>query len=143
MSDTEQQSTTETEVVYAALSPIAQPLANEKLTGRTLKLVRKAAKAKSVRRGVKEVLKALRRKEKGVMVIAGNVTPIDVISHLPVLCEDNNIPYIYVPAKEELGAASSTKRPTSCVLVLPKKGADWMEAYDKVSQAVGELQIEY
>jgi H/ACA ribonucleoprotein complex subunit 2 len=140
MSDTED---SKSEVVYAALSPIATPLANEKLTGRTLKLVRKAAKAKSVRRGVKEVLKALRKKEKGVMVIAGNVTPIDVISHLPVMCEDRSIPYIYVPAKEELGAASSTKRPTSCVLVLPKKGADWMDSYEKVEKAVSELQVEY
>ncbi len=85
------------------LSPISTPLANEKLTGRALKLVRKAAKSKLIRRGVKEVVKALRKKEKGVMIIAGNVTPIDVISHIPVLCEEQSIPYVYVPAKEDLG----------------------------------------
>ena len=34
------------------------------------------------------------------MVLAGDISPIDVITHVPVLCEDNDIPYVYVPAKE-------------------------------------------
>lgn len=33
-------------------------------------------------------------------VIAGNISPIDVITHLPILCEESGIPYIYVPTKE-------------------------------------------
>ena len=39
---------------------------------------------------------ALRR----VCIIAGDISPIDVITPLPVLCEDNDIPYVYVPSKE-------------------------------------------
>jgi H/ACA ribonucleoprotein complex subunit 2 len=35
-----------------------------------------------------------------LVVLAGDIWPIDVISHIPVLCEDNEIPYVYVPAKE-------------------------------------------
>ena len=35
-----------------------------------------------------------------ICVIAGDISPIDVITHLPVLCEENDIPYIYVPSKE-------------------------------------------
>lgn len=78
-----------------------------------------------------------------VMVIAGNITPIDVICHIPILCEQADIPYIYVPSKEELGAASATKRPTSCILVVPKKDADWLEAYEKVKKAVKKVQPTY
>jgi H/ACA ribonucleoprotein complex subunit 2 len=33
-------------------------------------------------------------------VIAGNISPIDVITHLPILCEEANVPYIYVNSKE-------------------------------------------
>jgi hypothetical protein len=33
-------------------------------------------------------------------VIAGNISPIDVITHVPILCEENGVPYIYVPSKE-------------------------------------------
>ncbi len=63
-------------------------------------------------------------------VLAGNISPIDVITHVPVLCEDAGVPYIYVPSKEALGAAGGTKRPTSVMLVLteplkaPAAGAD-------------------
>jgi hypothetical protein len=35
-----------------------------------------------------------------VCIIAGDISPIDVITHLPLLCEENAIPYIYIPSKE-------------------------------------------
>jgi H/ACA ribonucleoprotein complex subunit 2 len=57
--------------------------------------------------------------------LAADINPVDVISHLPIMCEEANIPYVFVPSKEELGLASSTKRPTSCVMICPaqkKKG---------------------
>ncbi len=37
-----------------------------------------------------------------ICIIAGDISPIDVVTHLPVLCEDHDIPYIYVPSKEVL-----------------------------------------
>lgn len=40
-----------------------------------------------------------------------------MISHIPVLCEDVNVPYIFVASRAELGAAGVTKRPTSVVMV--------------------------
>lgn len=53
-------------------------------------------------------------------MLAGDVSPIDVITHLPVLCEESGVPYVFVPSKEALGGAGQTKRPTSVMLVLPK-----------------------
>lgn len=47
------------------LSPIAVPLADLKLKKRTLKLVKKAAQGKQLKRGVREVVKALRKGSKG------------------------------------------------------------------------------
>lgn len=90
-----------------------------------------------MKRGVKEVVKGIRKGEKGsvrfvqisplyahlrvcsLLVLAADITPIDIISHLPVMSEDAGIPYVFVTSKEELGHASSTKRPTSCVMVCP------------------------
>ena len=91
---------------------------------------------------MKEVVKAVRKGEKGIMFIAGNITPIDVISHLPVLCESSGIPYIYVPSKEELGIAGSTKRPTSCILVqLKDKTAEHKEAYDEIVSEIKKVSV--
>ncbi|CAL9078407.1 unnamed protein product, partial [Musa textilis] len=63
-------------------------------------LVRRAAEANSLKRGVKEVVKSVRRGHKGLCVIAGNISPIDVITHVPILLEEADIPYIYVPSEE-------------------------------------------
>jgi H/ACA ribonucleoprotein complex subunit 2 len=86
-----------------------------------------------------------------LLVLAADITPIDIISHLPVLAEDSQIPYVFVASKEELGHASSTKRPTSCVMVCPdmktkgKKGEeaekddDYRELYDECYKEVNKL----
>lgn len=73
-----------------------------------------------------------------------------------MLSEDAQIPYIFVPSKEELGHASSTKRPTSCVMVCPKmkrkprlnpegketvddKDDDYQDLYDECYQEIQAL----
>lgn len=114
------------------ISAIAQPLASRKVTKKVHKLVKKASQAKCVKRGVKEVVKALRKGEKGFCVIAGDISPIDVITHLPIMCEDRQIPYFYVPSKHDLGAAACTKRPTSCILITPDSSFAEKSLFDKM-----------
>ncbi|KAL0143389.1 hypothetical protein V8B55DRAFT_1560762 [Mucor lusitanicus] len=127
-------------------SPIAHPLAEKKLVKKIYKTIKKASKVKHVRRGVKEVGKALRKGEKGLVIIAGDISPLDVISHMPVLCEDSNVPYVFVPSKEQLGEASSTKRPTSVTMIVfggknkdTKAAADYKELYDECYAQAKEL----
>lgn len=100
-----------------AINVIAKPLTSKKSTKKAHKLVKKASSAKIIRRGVKEVVKAIRKNETGICILAGDIYPLDVISHLPVLLEENGIPYLFVPSKQDLGAAACTKRPTSVVLI--------------------------
>ena len=87
---------------------------------------------------MKEVVKALRKGEKGICIIAGDISPMDVICHLPIMCEDRAIPYVYIPSKHDLGGASGTKRPTSCVLINPKKGFSEMELFNKLKDEMIE-----
>ncbi|KAI9000983.1 RNA-binding protein [Trametes punicea] len=127
------------------LSPIAQPLAQKKLLKKLHKTIKKASKQRQVKRGVKEVVKAIRKGEKGLLILAADITPIDIISHLPVMAEDAGIPYVFVPSKEELGHASATKRPTSCVMVCPdqkKKKAKTQEGEDEKDDDYREMYEE-
>ncbi|KAH7026006.1 50S ribosomal protein L30e-like protein [Microdochium trichocladiopsis] len=131
-----------------ALVPFALPLADDKATKKILKTVRKAAKSKTLKRGVKEVVKSLRKSPAagpnntafpGVVVLAGDISPMDVISHIPVLCEDVNVPYIFVSSRAELGAAGSTKRPTSVVMVTEKRtGGKAASASATIAEEDGE-----
>lgn len=117
-----------------------------------------AAKAKALKRGVKEVVKAVRKTPPsnpsvaqtlppGIVILAADISPMDVISHIPVLCEDHSIPYVYLTSRAELGAAGSTKRPTSVVMVTPSAGGkkkdgedkdaeEWSEAYSELNKLV-------
>jgi H/ACA ribonucleoprotein complex subunit 2 len=114
-----------------AVNVISHPLASKKSTKKAHKLVKKAASQKQIRRGVKEVIKGIRKGETGLAVLAGDIYPLDVISHIPLLLEEKDIPYLFVPSKQDLGAAASTKRPTSVVLVrAPKKDFDGKDLYD-------------
>mmetsp|Transcript_2191 Transcript_2191/g.3652 ORF Transcript_2191/g.3652 Transcript_2191/m.3652 type:complete len:152 (-) Transcript_2191:48-503(-) len=123
------------------VSPIAQPMAGKKLRKKLLKLCDSASSDKSVRRGVKEVVKALRKEEKGICLIAGDVSPIDVITHIPIMCEDADVPYVYVTSRAELGTASATKRPTSVVLIKPSSGKDWSKTYKSLKDEVKECKV--
>ncbi|KAL8416273.1 hypothetical protein RB596_006726 [Gaeumannomyces avenae] len=115
------------EVPKGALVSFALPLADDKVQKKVLKTVKKATKKSALLRGVKEVNKALRKAPSktasttevpGVVVIAGDISPAEVIMHLPIYCEERNVPYIFVPSRAELGAAAKTKRPTSVVMLV-------------------------
>ena len=122
-----------------AVNIISHPLASKKSTKKAHKLVKKAAGIKQIRRGVKEVIKGIRKGEKGLAILAGDIYPLDVISHIPILLEEKDIPYLFVPSKQDLGAAASTKRPTSVVLIkTPKKDFDAKDIYDTLTAEAKE-----
>ncbi|KAK2872857.1 hypothetical protein QQF64_017482 [Cirrhinus molitorella] len=125
------------EELITVLNPIANPLASRKLSKKLYKCIKKAAKVKQIRRGVKEVQKFLNKGERGIVVFAGDTLPIDVYCHLPVMCEDGNLPYVYVPSKVDLGLSAGTKRPT-CVIMI-KSNDEYKEAYDECLEEVSSL----
>ncbi|MGB9714596.1 MAG: 50S ribosomal protein L7Ae [Candidatus Bathyarchaeales archaeon] len=64
-----------------------------------------AAKTGTVRKGTNETTKAVERAQAKLVVIAEDVDPPEVVAHLPLLCEERKIPYVFVPSKENLGKA--------------------------------------
>uniref|UniRef100_A0A8D0NL72 H/ACA ribonucleoprotein complex subunit 2 n=1 Tax=Sus scrofa TaxID=9823 RepID=A0A8D0NL72_PIG len=110
---------------------------HELLTGKLYKCIKKAIKQKQIQHGVKEVQKFIDKGKKGIMVLAGDTLPVEVYCHLPVMCEDRNLPYIYIPSKTNLGAAAGSKRPTCVIMV--KSHKDYQEAYDECLEEVQAL----
>lgn len=52
--------------------------------------------------GIKSCLKEINRESKGVLVLMGDTSPMDLITHLPGLCEEKNIKYIFVKSRKLL-----------------------------------------
>lgn len=68
------------------------------------------------------------------MVFAGDVFPIEIMCHLPVVCEDRDIPYCYVPTRQDIGTAMGVKR--GSLMVLIKEHPDYKELYDEIKSAM-------
>lgn len=70
-----------------------------------LEAVRVAAQSGKVRRGTNEATKAVERGISKLIVIAEDVEPPEVVAHLPIICEEQNAAYAFVPSKQDLGKA--------------------------------------
>ena len=67
--------------------------------------VRVSKQSGKVRKGTNETTKAIERGVSKLVVIAEDVEPPEVVAHLPILCEERNAPFIFVPSKQQLGAS--------------------------------------
>ncbi|KAL4466478.1 hypothetical protein ABPG72_016619 [Tetrahymena utriculariae] len=121
------------------VSPIANPIAPAKLEKKILKLTKKQVKTKNIKRGVKEVVKAIRKGATGVCIMAADISPPDVLSHIPVICENKDIPYAFVKSRMELGTAAETKKPTSVVLLTAPENAKTLKKYNSIHEKVKSI----
>ncbi len=79
-------------------------------------------------KGTNEVTKYIERGQAGLVLIAADVEPEEVVMHLPVLCDERKIPYVYVPSKQELGKACGLDvQAASAGIVSPGKAREIVE----------------
>ena len=71
----------------------------------------------SVRKGTNETTKAVERGQAKLVVIAEDVDPPEVVAHLPLLCEERKIPYVFVPNKGKLGTSAGIDVPAASVCI--------------------------
>ena len=83
------------------VSEKAFPLADAELTVALLELVQQATNYKQTKKGANEATKTLNRGISELIVMAGDAEPIEILLHLPLLCEDKNVPYVFVPRSVE------------------------------------------
>lgn len=91
-----------------------------------IELARKGGK---IIKGTNEVTKAIEKGTAKLVVIAKDVTPKEIIMHLPLLAKEKGIPCVEVPSKEELGAAAGIPLGTAAVAII-KEG----EAADLIKE---------
>ena len=77
-----------------------------------------ASKSGVVRKGTNEATKAVERSQAKLVVIAEDVDPPEVVAHLPLLCEERKISYVFVPNKEKLGNAIGIDVPCAAACIL-------------------------
>merc|ERR1712098_968744 len=120
------------------VSVISKPMAPKKLTKKLYKCIKKGMKHKTfVRNGLKDVQSRIRKGEKGLVVFAGDVTPIDVMCHLPAVCEEKGLPYVFTPSRALLGQAMGVKR--GSLMVMIKEHEDYEELFKECKGEVEKM----
>lgn len=102
----------------------AKPYADRQLTERIHDALVKANADKKLKRGANEATKSLNRDLAELIVLAADATPLEIILHLPLLCEDKNVPYIFVPSMAELGQACGAARNVVACAVIKRSAGE-------------------
>jgi U4/U6 small nuclear ribonucleoprotein SNU13 len=53
-----------------------------------------------MRKGANEATKTLNRGQSEFVVLAADAEPLEILLHIPLLCEDKNVPYVFVRSKQ-------------------------------------------
>jgi H/ACA ribonucleoprotein complex subunit 2 len=128
------------EALMEYVNPIAQPMAPRKTAKKVYKLIKKSSKVKHhLRQGIVDVQRALRKNETGIVVLAGDVNPVDIYAHIAGMCEEANLPYCYTPSKQHLGLACGHRRPS--IMCLIREHGDYKELYEELHKSIDVLPI--
>ncbi len=76
-----------------------------------------------IRKGANETTKAIEKGQAKLVVYADDVSPKEVVMHLPLLCKDKNVPCRKVAKKDDLGAAAGLAVPTAAVAIVKEGDA--------------------
>ncbi len=110
----------------------------ESLAEKTYEAVEKARDTGKIRIGTNETTKSIERDNADLVVIAEDVEPAEIVMHVPALCKEKDISYIYVGSKEELGMAAGIKVQTATVAIADVGSAE--DDIEEIEEKVEELK---
>mmetsp|Transcript_22013 Transcript_22013/g.50222 ORF Transcript_22013/g.50222 Transcript_22013/m.50222 type:complete len:124 (-) Transcript_22013:379-750(-) len=123
------------------MSEKAYPLAPADLTVSLLDLVQQATSYRQSKKGANEATKTLNRGLAELVVMAADAEPIEILLHLPLLCEDKNVPYVFVPSKVALGRACGVSRPVIACSITTNESSNLKSVIDSMKIQVEQLLI--
>ena len=91
-----------------------------------------------VRKGTNETTKAVERAIAKFVVIAEDVDPPEIIFHLPIMCQEKNIAFIYVASKQQLGRALGIDVPSASAAII--ESGDAQRLIDDLTKKLKDLQ---
>jgi len=122
-------------------SAAAWPLADAALTQTILDLVQQAGHYHQLKKGANEATKTLNRGISEIIILAADTSPLAILLHLPLLAEDKNVPYVYVPSKSALGRSCGVSRAVIAVSITTNEASDLMAQIRQLKDKVERLAI--
>jgi len=108
------------------------------IADKALQLIQVAKDSGKVRKGTNESTKAVERAVAKLVVIAEDVDPPQVVAHLPILCEERKIAYLFVPSKLDLGRAAGID--VGCAAISVIEGGEGSKTLKELMDASDQLR---
>jgi large subunit ribosomal protein L7Ae len=118
-------------MVYQKFEP------TDSLAEKTYNAIEKARDTGKVVIGTNEVTKSIERNDADLVVIAGDVSPEEIVMHIPSLADERDISYTFVPDKEELGLAAGINVQSAAIAVTDSGNAE--DEIQEISEKAEEL----
>lgn len=96
---------------------------------------------RQLKKGANECTKTLNRGISELIVLAADTEPLAILLHLPLLCEDKNVPYVYVPSKLALGRACGVSRSVIAASITTNEASDLANTIRTLKEKVERLAI--
>ncbi|KAH9901528.1 NHP2/L7aE family protein [Cubamyces menziesii] len=117
----------------------AFPLADAQLTNSILDLVERASQFKQLKKGANEATKTLNRGIAEIIILTADTEPLEILLHLPLLCEEKNVPYVFVPSKAALGRACGVTRPVIAASITTNENKELSSQIQTIKHDIDKL----
>lgn len=87
------------------------------------------------------VTKSINRGTCELAVLAADTEPLAIILHIPLICEDKGVPYVYVPSKTLLGRACGVSRAVIAASISSNELSELSGQIKALQQKVERLAI--
>ncbi len=92
----------------------------------------------TVRKGTNETTKAIERGNARLVLVAEDVTPEEIVMHLPELADERDVAYVFVDEQDDVGRAAGLEVGSAAAAIVDPGDAD--ATVDDIEEKVGELR---
>ncbi|MFB6105796.1 MAG: 50S ribosomal protein L7Ae [Halobacteriaceae archaeon] len=98
------------------------------LQDRAVEALEVARDTGTVRKGTNETTKAVERGNAALVLVAEDVQPEEIVMHLPELCDEKGVPYVFVETQDEVGRAAGLEvGSAAAAIVTPGEASETVE----------------
>jgi large subunit ribosomal protein L7Ae len=112
----------------------------KELSDKVLQALEVAKNTGKIRKGTNETTKVVEKGKAQLVVIAEDVEPEEIVMHIPALCEEKKIPYVYVPSKQELGRSVGIDVASAAISIVEPGEAK--EAVKNIIKEISDIKKE-
>ena len=89
----------------------------------------------TVKKGTNETTKAIERGNASLVYIAEDVSPEEIVMHIPELADEKEIPFVFVETQDDVGHAAGLEVGSAAAAIV-----DAGDAEDQVEEITGKVE---